>query len=321
VKHVRTVCYACAVAEEDELRGIVERAFPGCRVNRKERLNGGISARATLLELTLGDGTTRPVVVRRPTRDTRADALRAVEREHALLSRCAELGIVAPRPWFLDPDAVAIVLEFIDGAPDFAPVRPRDMLEQLATQLALIHTVPLDEALRFVERNDERAQERAAHTPQQPDISLNEAHIRSLVRELWPWPQHNPDALLHGDYWPGNVVWKDGKLAAVLDWEEAAIGDPLADVALSRLDIAWAFGDDAAQTFTACYREQTRIDWQNLARWDLSIALRPMGSLSRWALAYAGPPISRPDIDEASMRAGHQRFVARAIAALRAGSG
>ncbi len=295
----------------------MERAFPRCRVGREERLNGGVSARATLVELTLADGTMRSVVVRRPTRDTRADALRVVEREHALLSRCTDLGIVAPRPWFLDTEAAAVVLEFVDGAPDFAPAQPRDMLEQLATQLVFIHSVPLDEALRLLERNSERAQERAAHTPQQPDVSLNEAHLRSLVRGLWPWPQHNPDALLHGDYWPGNVVWKDGKLAAVLDWEEAAIGDPLADVALSRLDIAWAFGDDAAETFTACYREQTRLDWLNLAHWDLSIALRPMGRLSHWAPAYAGPPISRPDIDEASMRAGHQRFVARAVAALR----
>jgi aminoglycoside phosphotransferase (APT) family kinase protein len=304
------------VQADEELRGIVERAFPGCRVSREERLNGGISARATVVELELSEGTTRRVVVRRPTRDTRAEALGVVEREHALLSRCAELSIVAPRPCFLDTVASAVVLEFVDGAPDFAPANPRDMLEQLATQLALIHAVPLDESLRSLDSNLERARERTKHMPEEPDASLDEAHVRSVVRELWPWPQHNPDALLHGDYWPGNVVWKDGKLAAVLDWEEPAVGDPLADVALSRLDIVWAFGDAAAETFTECYRERTRLDWRNLASWELSIALRPMGRLSRWATAYAGPPISRPDIDEASMRAGHQRFVARALAAL-----
>jgi aminoglycoside phosphotransferase (APT) family kinase protein len=305
------------VQEEDELRGVVTRAFPGCQLRRHERLNGGISARATRLELVMGDGTQRQVVVRRPQRDTPANAREIVEREHALLTRCAELGVPAPRPWFLDGAAAAIVLEFVDGAPDFAPARPRDMLEQLATQLARIHAAPLDDALQFVERYARRATERVAHTPQQPDVALNETRVRSLVQKLWPWPQRNPDALLHGDYWPGNVLWKDGRVVAVLDWEEAAIGDPLADVALSRLDLAWAFGDEAAETFTACYREQTRIDWRNLARWDLSIALRPMGRLSRWAPAYAGPPISRPDITEASMQAVHQRFVARAIATLR----
>jgi aminoglycoside phosphotransferase (APT) family kinase protein len=37
--------------------------------------------------------------------------------------------------------------------------------------------------------------------------------------------------LLHGDFWPGNALWRDGALVAILDWEDAAIGDPLADVA------------------------------------------------------------------------------------------
>jgi aminoglycoside phosphotransferase (APT) family kinase protein len=82
---------------------------------------------------------------------------------------------------------------------------------------------------------------------------------------------------LHGDYWPGNLLWNDGKLAAVLDWEDAERGDPLADIALARLDICWAFGDAAS--------------------------------------VYAGAPISRPDIDERSMREGHRRFVAEAVKA------
>ena len=35
-----------------------------------------------------------------------------------------------------------------------------------------------------------------------------------------------PHRLLHGDYWPGNVLWQQGRLAAVLDWEDAALGGP-----------------------------------------------------------------------------------------------
>jgi aminoglycoside phosphotransferase (APT) family kinase protein len=37
--------------------------------------------------------------------------------------------------------------------------------------------------------------------------------------------------VLHGDYWPGNVLWRDGRLVGVIGWEEAAFGDPLADLA------------------------------------------------------------------------------------------
>jgi aminoglycoside phosphotransferase (APT) family kinase protein len=36
-------------------------------------------------------------------------------------------------------------------------------------------------------------------------------------------------SLLHGDYWPDNTLWRDGRLVCVIDWEDAALGDPLAD--------------------------------------------------------------------------------------------
>ena len=45
---------------------------------------------------------------------------------------------------------------------------------------------------------------------------------------------HKPDqvgsAIVHGDYRPGNFMEKDGKVAAVFDWELCTLGDPLADV-------------------------------------------------------------------------------------------
>ena len=69
-------------------------------------------------------------------------------------------------------------------------------------------------------------------------------------------------------------------------------------------------------TFTECYREQTQLDWRNLARWELHAALRPMSNLARWAQAYALPPIRRPDITEQTMRDGHRRFVGQALRSL-----
>jgi aminoglycoside phosphotransferase (APT) family kinase protein len=107
-------------------------------------------------------------------------------------------------------------------------------------------------------------------------------------------------------------------LVAVLDWEEPARGDPLADVALTRLDLLWAFGDEAAEAFTEHYRALTDIDWTDLGRWELCVALRPLGQLERWSSAYAGAPISRPDITVEWMAAGHRRFVAAALAKLAA---
>lgn len=307
----RSLC----VQVEDELLGILGRAFPDSRVRACARLSGGVSARAVVAELVLADDSAKRVVVRRPTRATRQEALVAAQHEHALLERCISLDILAPKPCFFDATAAAVVLEHVAGAPDFAPADMRDMLEQMATQLARIHRVPLGPELDFLSRRSESAARNVRETPARLDASLDEAGVRAALAPLWPWPQHNDDALLHGDYWPGNLLFDAGKLVAVLDWEEAEIGDPLADVALSRLDVCWAFGEAAMHTFTECYRAQTELDWRNLARWELCIALRPMSNLPRWASAYAEPPISRPDIDERSMREGHRRFVAEAVKA------
>lgn len=44
-------------------------------------------------------------------------------------------------------------------------------------------------------------------------------------------PADGPRRLCWGDSRPGNVIWKDLKPNAVIDWEMASIGDPLQDVA------------------------------------------------------------------------------------------
>ena len=46
------------------------------------------------------------------------------------------------------------------------------------------------------------------------------------------------------------MVWQGGQLAAVLDWEAATTRDPLADLAIARLDMLWVFGKAAMHAFT-----------------------------------------------------------------------
>lgn len=306
---------ATGEAGDEALDGILRRHLSGYSLVKQERLNGGSSARATQVVLKGTSGETLRVVVRRP---TYAEPLAAVRREYAVLERCAAAGVPVPAARVVDDVAGAIVLDFVSGAPDFHPADTNHMLQQMAEQLARIHRVPLDSGLGFLSHRSDGAARQVAFRSEQPDTNLGEAALRSTLSELWPWPQHNPDVLLHGDYWPGNVLYEAGRLVAVLDWEESERGDPLADVALTRLDLLWAFGDEAAEAFTEHYRSLTDLDWSNLARWELCIALRPLGQLPRWASSYVGAPISRPDITVEWMAEGHRRFVAAALAKLAA---
>lgn len=298
---------------DDELHGILQRACPGCSVVRTSPLAGGISARAVVADVLGAAGAVRRVVVRRPDWPTPEERALRVRSEGAALERCSAFGIRAPRPVLVDPDAGALVLDYVEGAPCFAPADLDAVLRAMATELARIHAVPRDARLAPLARRDDSVGQMIAAAPAALDASLDEPRLRAVLGELWPWPRHNADALLHGDYWPGNVLWRDGQLVAVLDWEEAEIGDPLADVAVARLDLLWAFGPEAVHTFTRLYRDQTALDWQSLARWDLIAALRPMSALERWAETYVAPAIGRPDITPAHMREGHRWFVEQAL--------
>ncbi len=45
-----------------------------------------------------------------------------------------------------------------------------------------------------------------------------------------PAPRSGPPALVHGDTKLSNLMWQDGRISAMLDWEMALNGEPLADL-------------------------------------------------------------------------------------------
>jgi aminoglycoside phosphotransferase (APT) family kinase protein len=127
------------------------------------------------------------------------------------------------------------------------------------------------------------------------------------LRHVWPLPESVPPALLHGDFRPGNVLWRHGRIAGVLDWENATRGEPLADLATSRLEMLWANGEDAMHSFTRRYLEITRRDQSSLHYWDLAIALRYGPSFTGWT--------ADPD-EQDTMRERHRWFIAQAFSVL-----
>jgi aminoglycoside phosphotransferase (APT) family kinase protein len=135
------------------------------------------------------------------------------------------------------------------------------------------------------------------------------------LESVWPLPQRNTSVLLHGDFWPGNILWRDGTLVAVIDWEDAKLGDPLTDLAISRLDILWIFGVDAMHSFTHHYMSMMAIDYTNLPYWDLCAALRLVrlagSNLAEWAAFF--PPFGRHDITEQTIRDHYRFFITQAF--------
>ncbi len=106
-------------------------------------------------------------------------------------------------------------------------------------------------------------------------------------------------------------MWQEGQLTGIVDWENALRGPALADLGISRLDIAWILGFEAMEEFTAKYFEANRIYTQGLAYWDLRACLRPVRNLGEWVGPYAS--LGRPDIDEEHLKQVLLRFGEEAL--------
>jgi aminoglycoside phosphotransferase (APT) family kinase protein len=304
------------------LPSVVQRINSGSRLLRAWPLKGGISAQMTALEIEQPDGRTKKLIVRQPGEASLRQNPAAAADEFKLLRIVRAAGLPAPTPHHLDESREILsnpylVIEYVEGEPMIAPADLDDFARQLAAQLAKIHALHGSRAdLSFLPRQAERLARTSAARPSILNDSLDVERIREVLEPVWPLPQTNEPVLLHGDFWPGNILCREGRIAAVIDWEEAEIGDPLSDVAISRLDLLWAFGMDAMHDFTARYKSMSTVDWANLPYWDLYAALRPVLNIAEWADGWSA--LGRTDITEETMRAGHRRFIAQSFEKLRA---
>lgn len=292
---------------------LVRKMAPDSTLLRAWTLHGGVSAQVTALELRHADGQTQKLVVRQHGAADLAYNPQVAADEFRLLRIVHEAGVPAPAPYYLDQsgeffETPVIVLEYIEGETVFALADAPDLLPWFARQLAAIHRIGCaSHDISFLPDQTAHWGEIISHRPARLDDSLSEGRVRDALEAAWPWTQRNASGLLHGDYWPGNILWRDGRLVGIVDWEDAAIGDPLADIAISRLDLLWAFSAEAMERFTREYATFAPIDFANLTYWDLCAALRPAGRLGDWA---------GDEATEARMRERHALFVAQAMGRL-----
>ena len=183
----------------------------------------------------------------------------AVDREYRLLSALYPLEFPVPEPLAYCDDtdvigAIFYVMElakgrpYADGAlPDFDRGTRSRMYQQLVDTLADLHTIdPVAADLadfgkpgNYFERQVMRwtRQYRDSQTDYLPEM---ERLIAFLPETL---PEQSRTSIVHGDYRIDNVVYDgDGTLTAVLDWELATLGDPLAD--FSYLAMQWMMPAD-----------------------------------------------------------------------------
>lgn len=310
--------------ENLDLEGLVGTIEPTGSILRHWNLKGGVSAEMTGVDIHLTNGDLRRIVVRRAGTTTLERNPHVTEHEFYILKVADGLGVPVQKilrfsRGDLFSERPYLVLEYVEGNPVFHAQNVPSFAANLAEVLAQIHTrqfSPLElpgiriQAATFAENFGDR--------PAEMQLSPLERRIRDVLEKQWPFTKRNGLRLLHGDYWSGNVLWRDSRIVAVIDWENAKIGEPLWDFAIARLDLFWIYGAETQKKFSDAYRRSTDLDYRDLPLWDLCAALQVIRftgeNLAMWAAVF--PALGRHDITEATMKARLEEFIENAFAAL-----
>ena len=217
-------------------------------------------------------------------------------REYKAFELMNHQGIPSSEPLLLDDTGTilgvpGIVERFVEGRLMLeTPEDPIGWARKAAAMLARIHSIPLIEGSRAFLLDGNREAVWFLYIPgdRPPDYMCafpGGEVLWALIRDLRPDLKIVSTVLTHGDFWEGNILWHEGEITAVLDWEEAAYGDPAIDVAYAIMNLYLRGLPDAADAFLNSYEAFRGQKLENLAFWQLVESVRPMVDPVDWNLA------------------------------------
>ncbi len=185
-------------------------------------------------------------------------------REFSIIEALWPTGFPVPRPIAYCDDRSVCEVHFyaMQRSPGRALYTPGEVAEwldppgrrcvgeEMADVLAALHSInPVAVGLGNLGRHEgyisrQLATWYSSWTTHSSQAAYDDDRVHALHEVLAKHqPSEGPPRIVHGDFGPHNVlVGRDGRIAAVLDWEIATLGDPLADLAYTVT--AWAGPDD-----------------------------------------------------------------------------
>lgn len=217
-----------------------------------------------------------------------------IAHEARVLAALQGTGLKVPRFFGFNENFGVILMEKVAGtnelsdAPDDS-TRKRVMAEYIE-QLAKLHQLDV-ESMHLSGLSIPQTPEQAAFGGKfkyiEEDFSNWRAHLRpEPFLELGIWWLHaniptgdRRVSFVQADTGPGQFMFADGRLTALIDWELSHIGDPMLDLGVIRMrNMLYPTGSLAEPL--AYYEQVTGrpIDWQALCFYTvMSMVLTPMG--------------------------------------------
>jgi len=260
----------------------VEGLLPHVKYKSSRILEGGVSSEVFLIVVESKKGEEK-IVLRT---EGGPPAENSIKTEYLLLEKLHQTKVPCAKPIHLDHskeilDKDFMLMTYLEGTIEIPKIKNFGFLNKMVGILKNIHNVdtkilptlpcrfdPTYDLFEFL-----------------PNARINK-ELKAILKGYDTSYSGKP-VLLHGDFWPGNILWTKDEISGVLDWEYAAIGDPVSDLAVASLELKYDYGKRGVDRFLDLYSKNFSIDQSRLSLWLIYVSASTLFFIDEWNLEKA----------------------------------
>ncbi|CAJ1510692.1 phosphotransferase family protein [[Mycobacterium] burgundiense] len=310
----------------DDLRQWI-REVTGAHQVAVKQVSGGASRQAWFVDADTDTGRQELFLRYDPRESPAGSAFHPLQVEAEIIAELHRHGIHVPRVLAAHPVVQAVLMDRVGGETWFRLIKDPDeqvrTAQDFITKLAALHRIDADEL---------RIESLGTAGPVPGHVRAEIAAMRErvdkygkpapLLRFCIDWLERNvpgydgPTVLVQGDTGPGNFMYADGAVTAIVDWELAHFGDPMDDIAwLSLRTVQDTFTDFPARLAEYEQLSGHRIDedrvWYYRLFAETRLASMSPGTVDVRASAPPGSPDAGNSLIYGML---HRRLLVEALA-------
>lgn len=260
----------------------MEGLLPHVKYKSSRILEGGVSSEVFLIAVESKKGEEK-IVLRT---EGGPPAENSIKTEYLLLEKLHQTKVPCAKPIHLDHskeilDKDFMLMTYLEGTIEIPKIKNFGFLNKMVGILKNIHNVdtkilptlpcrfdPTYDLFEFL-----------------PNARINK-ELKAILKGYDTSFSGKP-VLLHGDFWPGNILWTKDEISGVLDWEYAAIGDPVSDLAVASLELKYDYGKRGVDRFLDLYSKNFSIDQSRFSLWLIYVSASTLFFIDEWNLEKA----------------------------------